>query len=161
MVISIVVATSENRVIGKNNQLLWHISEDLKRFKKLTTGHTVIMGRKTFESIGQPLPNRHNIVISRSEGLKFEGCTAAKSLADALEIASTDEEVFIIGGGEVYRQALPLAERIYLTLVHANYEGDTFFPALNPNEWKVVREEKVSPTEGPGISFLDYVRQHS
>ncbi len=161
MVISIVVATSENRVIGKNNQLLWHISEDLKRFKKLTTGHTVIMGRKTFESIGQPLPNRHNIVISRSEGLKFKGCTAAKSLADALEIASTDEEVFIIGGGEVYRQALPLPERIYLTLVHANYEGDTFFPALNPNEWKVVREEKVSPPEGPGISFLDYVRQHS
>ncbi len=161
MVVSIVVAISENRVIGKNNQLLWHISADLKRFKKLTTGHTVIMGRKTFESIGQPLPNRLNIVISRGEGAKFDGCTAAKSLAEALEIAPADDEVFIIGGGEVYRQALPIAERIYLTMVHASYEGDTFFPALNPNEWKVVKEEKVNPTEGLGITFLDYVRQHS
>lgn len=161
MVISIIVATSENGVIGNNNQLLWHISADLKRFKKLTAGHTVIMGRKTFESIGQPLSNRRNIVISRSEGLKFEGCIVAKSLDSALELAGTDDEVFIIGGGEVYRQALPFAERIYLTLVHASYEGDTFFPALNPNEWKVVKEEKVNPTEGPDISFLDYVRQHS
>jgi len=161
MVISIIVAISENGVIGKNNQLLWHISDDLKRFKRLTTGHTVIMGRKTFESIGKPLPNRRNIVVSRGEGVKFNGCEVARSLTDALEIASTDDEVFIIGGGEVYRQALPLAGKIYLTLVHANFEGDTFFPSINPQEWKVVKEEKLNPTEGPGVTFVDYVRQRS
>jgi dihydrofolate reductase len=142
--ISIIVAVAENWVIGGNNQLLWHISEDLKRFKSLTSGHSIIMGRKTFESIGRPLPNRKNV----------------NSLNEALEITEGEDEVFVVGGGELYRQALPLAKKIYLTKVHKNFEGDTTFPAINFNEWNLVLEQKGNPTaDGLGYTFLDYVRK--
>ncbi len=138
--ISIIVATAENGVIGKDNQLLWRLSADLKQFRLLTTGHSVIMGRKTFESIGKPLPNRTNIVISRQHDFVFpEGVIQSKNLENAIEIAKNhagNDEIFIIGGGNVYQQALAITDKIYLTEVKANIEGDAFFPKLNATEWK-------------------------
>ncbi len=140
--ISIIVATAENGVIGKDNQLLWKLSADLKRFRILTTGHSVIMGRKTFESIGRPLPNRTNIVISRQKDLTLpEGVLKVNSLETAIETAKNyagNEEIFIIGGGNVYEQALKITDKIYLTEVKASIEGDAFFPALNIDEWKEI-----------------------
>ena len=138
--ISIIVATAENGVIGKDNQLLWKLSADLKQFRVLTTGHSVIMGRKTFESIGRPLPNRTNIVISRQKDLiSPEGVLQTNSLETAIEIAKKhagNEEIFIIGGGNLYEQALKITDKIYLTEVKASIEGDAFFPVLDTNEWK-------------------------
>lgn len=140
--ISIIVATAENGVIGKDNQLLWKLSADLKQFRILTTGHSVIMGRKTFESIGRPLPNRTNIVISRQKDLILpEGVLKADSLEAAIEIAKNhagNEEIFIIGGGKVYEQALKITDKVYLTEVKASIEGDAFFPAFHANEWKEI-----------------------
>ncbi len=137
---SIIVATAENGVIGKDNQLLWRLSADLKQFRILTTGHSIIMGRKTFESIGKPLPNRTNIVISRQKDFDFpEGILQTNSLEKAIEMARNaagSEEIFIIGGGNVYKQALDITDKIYLTEVKANFEGDAFFSKLNENEWK-------------------------
>jgi len=135
--ISIIAAVAENGVIGDKNQLLWHIPEDLKHFKAVTSGHPVVMGRKTYESLGRPLPNRTNIVITRQE-LEIEGCCVVHSLEEALAPFPADEEVFVIGGAELYAQALPLAGRFYLTRVHRAYEGDTRFPAWNPAEWRLV-----------------------
>ncbi len=138
--ISIIVATSLNWAIGRNNQLLWHISEDLKYFKKITSGHTVIMGRKTWESIGKPLPNRRNIVVSRSLE-KITDAEVYKSLELALKAAG-NESLFIIGGGEIYEQALPLAEKLYLTIVNLTVEdADTFFPKINFDEWRETSRE--------------------
>jgi dihydrofolate reductase len=140
--ISIIVATAENGVIGKNNQLLWKLSADLKQFKTLTTGHSVIMGRKTFESIGRPLPNRTNIVISRQTGLTLpDGVLKVNSLETAIETAKNhagNEEVFIIGGGNIYEQAIKITDKVYLTEVKACIEGDTFFPALDADEWNEI-----------------------
>jgi len=161
MLLSVIVAIAENGVIGGGNQLLWHIPEDLKRFKSVTTGHTVIMGRKTFESIGKPLPGRVNIVISRNPNFHPDGVLVASSLAAALELAKNDSEAFIIGGGEIYRQALPLASKLYVTRVHKSYEGDTTFPLINPNEWELIQSEKGNPTSGPGYTFEVYARRHS
>ncbi|RZK44166.1 MAG: dihydrofolate reductase [Pedobacter sp.] len=136
--ISIVVAISENNAIGKNNELLWHLPADLKHFKNITTGHTIIMGRKTFDSIGKPLPNRKNIVITRNTDLKVEGIDFVNSLEEALKLCGSDEESFIIGGAEIYKQALPLTSRIYLTKVHENFEADTFFPEIPEHLWKEI-----------------------
>ena len=140
--ISIIVAKTENDVIGKDNQLLWKLSADLKQFKALTTGHSVIMGRKTFESIGRALPNRTNIVISRQKNITLpEGVLVANSLEKAIEIAKThvgNEEIFIIGGGNVYKQALVMTDRIYLTEVKTNIEGDAFFTDLDKNIWQEI-----------------------
>jgi dihydrofolate reductase len=160
MIISIIVAVAENQVIGFDNHLLWHISEDLKRFKNLTTGHHVIMGRKTYESVGKPLPGRVNIVISRQENFKVEGCLVANSLENALELAKQDSEVFIIGGGEIYNQALPITDKIYLTRVHAGFPGDTFFPELNLSEWNTESITKGKPAndDGFGYTFINLVR---
>jgi dihydrofolate reductase len=140
--ISIIVATAENGVIGKDNQLLWKLSADLKQFRILTTGHSVIMGRKTFESIGRPLPNRTNIVISRQRNFSLpEGVLQANSLEKAIDLAKNhagNEEIFIIGGGNVYEQALAITDKIYLTEVKANIEGDAFFPKLSVEDWKEI-----------------------
>lgn len=140
--ISIIVATAENGVIGKDNQLLWKLSADLKQFRILTTGHSVIMGRKTFESIGRPLPNRTNIVISCQKYLTLpEGVFKLNSLEKAIEFAKSqvgNEEIFIIGGGNIYGQALDLTDKIYLTEVKASIEGDAFFPNLDMNEWEEI-----------------------
>lgn len=138
--ISIIVAVAENGVIGDKNALLWHISEDLKHFKALTTGHPVVMGRRTFESLGRPLPNRRNVVITRQE-VEFPGCETVHSLAEALALFSEEEEVFVIGGAQIYAEALPLADCFYLTRVMHAYEGDTRFPAWNESEWRLVASE--------------------
>ena len=139
--ISIIVAVAENGVIGDQNRLLWHISEDLRRFKALTSGHPVVMGRKTCESLGRPLPNRRNVVISRQE-TQIAGCEVVHSLDEALALFSADEEVFIIGGAQIYAAALPIADRFYLTRVEHPYEGDTRFPDWNPAQWRLVASER-------------------
>jgi dihydrofolate reductase len=135
--ISLVVAASINNAIGKNNQLLWHLPNDLKFFKNTTWGSVVIMGRKTFESVNKPLPGRINIVITRQPNWIAEGVTVAQNLDHALQLAKETncKELFVIGGGEIYNLALPLADRVYLTRVNTNIEGDTFFPELSENEW--------------------------
>ncbi len=135
--ISIIVAVAEGGVIGGGGDLLWHISEDLRRFKQITSEHTVIMGRKTYDSIGRPLPRRRNIVITRNGVWSAEGCERAESLAEAVAMCEGEEEIFVIGGGEIYRQAMPLADRLYLTRVHQTYSGDTYFPEIKPEEWTV------------------------
>ncbi len=137
---SIIVAVAENGVIGDRNTLLWHISEDLKHFKALTTGHPVVMGRKTFESLGRPLPNRTNVVISRQQ-IELPGCRVVHSLDEALALFPEDEEVFVIGGAQIYAEALPRARRFYLTRVFRAYEGDTRFPEWNEEEWRLVESE--------------------
>lgn len=139
--INIIVAVAENGVIGDKNSLLWHISEDLRNFKRITSGHPVIMGRKTFESLGRPLPNRTNVVITRSDS-GFDGCTAVHSLEEALEMFPAEEELFVIGGAQIYAQALPVADRFYLTRVGRAYEGDTRFPEWDESQWRQVSVER-------------------
>lgn len=158
--ISIIAAVAENGVIGDKNQLLWHISEDLKHFKAVTSGHPVIMGRKTYESLGRPLPNRTNVIITRQE-IGIEGCRVVHSLEEALALFPADEELFIIGGAEIYALALPLAERFYLTRVRHTYAGDTRFPEWNPAEWRLVaREERSCGEKYPyPFAFETYLRQ--
>ncbi|MCK4880070.1 MAG: dihydrofolate reductase [Bacteroidales bacterium] len=146
--ISIIVAIAVNRAIGKNNRLLWHLSDDLKRFKKLTTGHTLIMGRNTFLSLPNgALPNRRHIVISDKPEESFNGCEMARSIEEAVQLAGTDEECFVIGGGMVYAQFLPLAGKLYLTQVHESFEADTFFPEIDFSQWKAVVTEEVEAGE--------------
>src|SRR5688572_698691 len=137
MQISIIVAASDNGVIGKDNQLLWRLPDDLKRFKQLTLGHPMIMGRKTFESIGKPLPGRTSIVITRNADFRPEGVVVVHSLDEAIEAARQIEnsEAFIIGGGELYRQAQSIADHLYVTEVHTNIEGDTYFHIDEPSAW--------------------------
>ena len=161
MTLSIIVAVSRNQVIGKDNQLIWKLSADLKRFKALTTGHTIIMGRKTFDSIGKPLPNRTSIVITRQKDYKIEGCIVVNSLEEALEKAADQEEVFIIGGGAIYKDALAKANKVYYTKVHKDFEGDTFFPVIDSQEWESVSREDCMPDEKNeyAYSFIDYKRK--
>ncbi|MDE5708988.1 MAG: dihydrofolate reductase [Alistipes sp.] len=158
--ISIIVAVAENGVIGNNNSLLWHIREDLQHFKAITSGHPVVMGRKTFESLGRPLPNRRNIVISRQQP-EFPGCEVVHSLEEALALCPPDEEVFIIGGAQIYAAALPLADRFYLTRVEHAYEGDTRFPEWDPAPWRLVASERFDRgADYPyPFSFETYERQ--
>lgn len=138
--ISIIVAVAANGVIGDNNSLLWHISEDLRNFKRITSGHPVVMGRKTFESLGRPLPNRTNVVVSRTV-TEIEGCRVAASLDEAIAMFPEDEEVFIIGGAQIYAQALDAADKIYLTRVEHDYEGDTSFPEWDATRWRLTSRE--------------------
>ncbi|MEG1075528.1 MAG: dihydrofolate reductase [Mucinivorans sp.] len=152
--ISIIVAIAANGVIGCHNRLIWHISEDLKRFKSLTMGHPIVMGRKTFASIGRALPGRQNIVISRDKALKIDGVDVVASMEEAIKIASTDGEIFIIGGGEIYHLALPLASKLYVTQVEQSPQGDTFFPEIDENEWLETHRE-----EHEGFAFIDYSRR--
>ena len=139
--ITIIVAVAQNGVIGDKNSLLWHISEDMRHFRRLTSGHPVIMGRKTFESIGRALPDRTNVVITRGDS-EFEGCRRAGSLEEAVAMFAPDEEVFVIGGAQIYAEALPVAERMYITVVEHDYEGDTSFPSWNRDEWQLVWSER-------------------
>lgn len=146
--ISIIVAIAENRAIGKDNKLLWHISEDLKRFKKLTTGHTLIMGRNTFLSLPNgALPNRRHIVISDVDGESFKECEMARSIEEAVQLAGDADECFVIGGGMVYGQFLPVAGKLYLTQVHHSFEADTFFPEIDFTQWKAKSSETVDAGE--------------
>lgn len=141
--LAFVVAAAENGVIGRDNQLIWHLPADLKHFKQLTQGHPVVMGRRTYESIGRPLPNRTNIVVTRQADWQADGCETAQSVPAALELASQlDEQVFVIGGAEIYRQALPAADTIYMTEVHHNFEGDVTFPELDHAVWREEARER-------------------
>lgn len=145
--LSIIVAVGESNVIGKDNQLIWHLPRDLKHFKETTTGHYIIMGRKTFESNGRPLPNRTNVILTRDKGYNAEGCIVVHSLEEAINLAKDDPEPFIIGGGVIYEIAMPLVDRIYLTQIHHKFEGDTFFPEINMDEWIEVEKRVFEPDE--------------
>ena len=147
MKLSIIVAMAGNRVIGRDNRLPWHLPADLKHFRQLTTGKPILMGRKTWESIGRPLPERTNIVITRDEDYTAPGCLVVHSLEAALRAAGHHSEVMVIGGAELYHQALPLAERIYLTQVHGTFEGDTFFPELDEDGWSELEHSDYEPDE--------------
>jgi dihydrofolate reductase len=154
MTITIIAAMADNRVIGKGNATPWHIPADLARFKELTLGHTIIMGHKTFASIGHPLPGRKIIILSRQRNLKIEGCLVVENMQAALDLSRETEELFICGGGEIYRLALNLADRIFLTVVHGNFSGDTYFPELPP-EFKEVFREEVPDNHHP-CTFIEY-----
>jgi dihydrofolate reductase len=157
--ISIIVAIAENFAIGKDNQLLWHIPADLKRFKRITSGHQVIMGKLTYLSLPiRPLPNRHNIVISDRQDDVFEGCTTVHSIEEAVNLCNEQDESFIIGGGSVYRQFLPLCNKLYITQVHKNFEADTFFPPLDFKAWHMVEREDHDPdgTNDFSYSFVTF-----
>lgn len=140
--VSIIVAIAQNGTIGDKNALLWHIKEDMRFFRTTTSGHAVIMGRKTFESLGsRPLPKRTNIVITRAERT-FEGALTAHSLEEAIKLAGEDEEIFIIGGAQIYREALAVADRMYITHVEHDYAGDTTFPEIDFSQWRLSNEER-------------------
>ena len=148
--ISIIVAMAKNRTIGINNTLPWRCPEDLKHFKALTMGHHMIMGRKTFDSIGKPLPGRTTVVVSRNTQLKIEGCIVAHSLTEAIAACAGDDEIFVVGGAELYTQALPLANKLYLTEIQQNVEGDAHFPLFDMNQWQEVsRETRQQDTPQP------------
>lgn len=162
MTISIIVAIAENNAIGKDNDLIWYISDDLKRFKRLTTSHTIIMGRKTFESLPNgALPKRRNIVVTRNKELKLEKAEVANSVQEAIDLCKNEEEVFIIGGGTIYKEALKYTDKLYLTRVHESFDADTFFPEINFEEWEEVSNEKFPVTEKNkyAYSFIDLVRK--
>lgn len=148
MNINIIVAASENNVIGVDNRLPWHLPADLKYFKQLTTGHAIIMGRKTFDSIGKPLPNRRNLVITKSKTFSHEGITVVNSIDNAIEACETEENVFVIGGETIYAQMLSITHQIYLTRVHVKVEnGTAFFPSLNPDEWELTSSDAHTKDE--------------
>ncbi len=157
MILSLVVALTRGRqVIGKDNKLPWHLPEDLKHFREVTAGHTVIMGRKTHESIGRPLPKRRNIVISRQSALVVSGCEVLHSLPEALKTCANEEEVFVIGGAALFQEALAIADRLYLTWIEQNFDGDVFFPPLRLEDFKeVARQDFLEPFR---YSFVNYQR---
>jgi dihydrofolate reductase len=140
--ISIIVAIADNNAIGKDNQLLWHLSEDLKRFKQLTTGHTIVMGKRTFESLPiRPLPNRRSIVITDIPNETIPSCEMAYSIQDAIDLCNEDDENFIIGGGSVYSQFMPIADKLYLTKVHKDFDADTFYPEIDYSKWELIHSD--------------------
>lgn len=153
MTVTMVVAIGENNAIGKDNELLWYLPKDLRHFKTITNGHTVIMGRKTFESVGKPLRNRRNIIITRNTDLQIEGTEVVHTIEDALELAKEDGEVFIIGGAEIYKMAMKHTDKIFLTVVHETFEADAFFPEIDKNLWVETASEKHLPDEKNNLSF--------
>jgi dihydrofolate reductase len=160
--LSLIAAVASNRAIGKGQQLLWHLPDDMRHFRETTRGKPVIMGRKTWESLPasfRPLPGRRNLVVSRNPAYQAPGATLAGSLEDALRAAANAAEVFVIGGAELYRQALPLATRLYLTEVAASAEGDAFFPELAPDDWEEISRDPGHDGSGPAFSFVVYQRR--
>ena len=141
MKISMIAAVADDRVIGKDNDLIWHLPADLQFFKSTTKGHHIIMGRKTFESLNKPLPYRTNIVVTRQSDYNVEGALVVGSLKEAIQSVQNDEEPFIVGGAEIYRQGMEIADRIYITRVHGEFDGDTHFPEISESEWTVVKKE--------------------
>ncbi len=154
--IKIIVAVSENWVIGNDNKLLWYLPSDLKRFKELTWGSSVVMGRKTFESLGKPLEGRQNIIITRNPEYQIEGCDVVASLSDALSL--TNNDCFIIGGGEIYKQTLPIADKIYLTTIHKHFDGDVYFPEIDFTQWQIVESVNVMDVD-IDYTFIEYIRK--
>ena len=161
--LSILVAKAKNNIIGKDNKLLWNLPEDLKRFKKLTTGHVIIMGRKTFESIGRVLPNRKHIIFSQNRGLKYddENVEVVHSMLEIKEYIDNDEENFVIGGAMIYNLLMPHVSKMYVTEIDKDFEGDAFFPKINEDVWKVVEEEKglVDEESKLNFSYITYERK--
>ncbi|MBE6047969.1 MAG: dihydrofolate reductase [Clostridium sp.] len=161
---SIIVAIADNNVIGGDNKLLWHISDDLKRFKNITTGHTIIMGRKTFESFPKPLPNRHHVVLTRDKNYKVNSnqVTVVNDIETIMKTyENSGSEIFVIGGGEIYNLLLPYCDKIYLTKVQKNFDGDTYFPEINYDEWNVTEssEEFINPKDNLSYKFINLSRK--
>lgn len=157
--INIIAAIGKNRELGKNNQLLWHLREDLQRFKKLTLGNVVIMGRKTYESLGRPLPQRLNIIVTRDLHYQAAGCLTASSIEAAIRLAqekAPGKEIFLIGGGQIYNQGIKFAEKLYLTLVEGDFEADTFFPDYS--EFKKIVSEEKGESEGYKYRFVELMK---
>lgn len=161
MTITLIAAAAENNALGKDNTLVWHLPDDFRRFKQLTSGHHIIMGRKTFESLPGLLPGRTHIVISRNPGFHAKGCLTAQSLEHALNLITRDEQPFIIGGAEIYRLSMPVAERIELTRVHSDFDADAFFPEIDPKSWVLTKEEfhPADDRHAFGFTFQTYERR--
>jgi dihydrofolate reductase len=161
MIISLVAAAGNNNVIGSNNKLPWKMPADMKFFMNLTLGHPVIMGRKTYESFGKPLRERRNIIISRDKNLSVSGCEVVHSLDDALKLVKEDREVFIIGGAEIYKQSMAIANKIYLTRIYHDFEGDSYFPYIDDTEWKEIKytEQKTDEKNPYPFAFLEYAKK--
>ena len=159
--ITIIAAAAENNALGKDNDLVWHLPDDFKRFKRLTSGHYIIMGRKTFESFPKLLPDRTHVIITRKKDYNPENTIVVNSLEDALKVSKLDEQPFIIGGGEIYEMGMEAAERIELTRVHGEFEADTYFPEIDEDNWKVVKEQFHEKDEKHDHSFtyLTYERR--
>ena len=160
MKVSLVAAVASNNVIGRDNKLPWHIPADLKNFRRITLGKPILMGRKTFESLASPLPGRQNIVVSRNYAYNPKGCSVYHSVDQVLQAFNNCEEMMVIGGATFYKQLLPIADRLYLTLVHRNFEGDTFFPPYNQNQWREIEREDFYQANDQDIpySFVQYER---
>jgi dihydrofolate reductase len=153
VLISIVVAVAENGVIGRDNALPWRLPDDLRRFKELTLGKPIVMGRRTYESIGRPLPGRTNIVVSRQRDLRIEGCVVVGSMDEAIAAAADASEIMLVGGAQLYREVMPMVDRIYLTRVHAPIDGDVRFPALDPKQWRETNIATHAADERHAYSF--------
>ncbi len=158
--VTIIAAVAENNALGKNNELIWHLPADLKRFKKVTNGHYIIMGRKTFESLGKPLPNRTTVIITRNTDYQAEGCIVVNSLEEALIKAAAEDNVYILGGAEIYRQAIEIADVLDLTILHHSFEADAFFPKIDTSIWKETKREDFIADEKNAYdySFVTYKR---
>ncbi|MCE9677850.1 type 3 dihydrofolate reductase [Shewanella sp. AS1] len=159
MKIAMIAAMANNRVIGKDNQMPWHLPEDLRHFKAMTLGKPVVMGRKTFESIGRPLPGRHNIVISRQEGLLIEGVSCVTSFEAALALVGDCEELVVIGGGQLYESLLPRADKLYLTQIDLDVEGDTYFPAWDDGSWRIESSECHKNDKELQYRFINLIKE--
>lgn len=160
--LSIIVAKAKNNVIGKDNQLIWHISEDLKRFKKLTSGHNIIMGRKTFESLGRVLPNRFHIVLSNDKKLEIDdrNVKVINDVSELQEYIDSDEENFVIGGASIYKLLLPISGKLYITQIYEDFEGDTYFPEINQDEWKMIEKEEGQKNENDfRYEYITYIKK--
>jgi len=159
--ITIIAAVSENNVLGKNNKLIWHIPDDLTRFKKLTIGHSVVMGRKTFESMNKPLPERKNIILTRNKNYKAKGTLIAHNIQEALNYCENDNQPFIIGGGEIYNLFLNISDKIELTRIHKLYNGDAFFPKILEKKWRLINSKKNNFNNDKSLefSYLTYIKK--
>ena len=161
MSVSIIVAMAQNRTIGVNNTLPWRCPEDLKHFKALTMGHHMIMGRKTFDSIGKPLPGRTTVIVTRNDALKVDGCLVAHSLSEAIKLCASDTDIFIVGGADIYAQSMALAATLYITEIQEDVDGDAHFPEFDRNAWQVTAREVRSQTEPQALEyhFVTYRRR--
>jgi dihydrofolate reductase len=157
--LSVIVAMARNRVIGINNSLPWRLPEDLKHFKTLTMGHHIVMGRKTYESIGRPLPGRTTVIVTRDADYRVQGCLTANSIEAAIAACGEDPEIFFVGGAELYAQVLPRADRLYITEIQADYEGDARFPAFDKSEWRESERNRQVNADGLGYDFVVYRRR--
>jgi dihydrofolate reductase len=162
-IITIIAAIANNNALGKDNDLIWHLPADLKRFKKVTSGHHIIMGRNTFESIGKPLPNRTTVIITRNDNYKVEGCIVVNSIEEAIKVAENDEQIFIIGGAQIYKQALAanLVDQLDITQVHHSFDADVYFPEIKLDVWKEVSREnfEIDESNSYKYSFISYKKR--